>query len=57
MGVWLMSNGIANILSGQLAAFTQSLGYFEVFGLIGLMAIFLGLILLSISKKLVQMME
>lgn len=57
MGVWLASTGVANILSGQLASFTQSLGYFEVFGLIGLMAIFFGFILLLISKKLVKMME
>ncbi|USK56400.1 peptide MFS transporter [Cytobacillus solani] len=57
MGVWLASSGVANILAGQLAAFTQTLGYFEIFGLIGLMAIVLGLILLSFSKKLVQMMD
>ncbi|MFE8696205.1 peptide MFS transporter [Cytobacillus sp. FJAT-53684] len=57
MGVWLASSGVANILAGQLAAFTQTLGYFEIFSIIGLMAIVLGLILLAISKKLVQMME
>jgi len=57
MGVWLASSGVANILAGQLAVFTQSLGYFEVFALIGGMAIFFGLVLLSISKKLVSMME
>lgn len=57
MGVWLAGSGIANILAGQLAVYTQSLGYFEVFGLIGLMAIVLGFILLLISKKLVNMME
>lgn len=57
MGVWLAGSGIANILAGQLAVFTQSLGYFEVFGLIGLLAIVLGFILLLISKKLVNMME
>lgn len=57
MGVWLASSGVANILAGQLAAYTQTLGYFEVFGLIGLMAIVMGLILLMLSRKLVQMME
>lgn len=57
MGVWLASSGVANILAGQLAAFTQSLGYFEVFGIIGLMAIVLGLVLLLVSRKLVRMME
>ncbi|WP_339166409.1 peptide MFS transporter [Brevibacillus sp. FSL L8-0520] len=57
MGVWLASSGVANILAGQLAAFTQSLGYFEVFDIIGLMAIVLGLVLLLVSRKLVRMME
>lgn len=57
MGVWLASSGIANILAGQFAAFTQSLGYFEVFAVIGGLAIFFGLLLLALSKKLVAMME
>ncbi|WNC13421.1 peptide MFS transporter [Brevibacillus brevis] len=57
MGVWLASSGVANILAGYLAAYTQSLGYFEVFGLIGLMAIVMGIILLLLSGKLVRMME
>jgi proton-dependent oligopeptide transporter, POT family len=57
MGVWLAGSGIANILAGQLGALTQSMGYFEIFGIIGLMAIVLGLILLAISRKLVSMMN
>ncbi|SEM73712.1 peptide MFS transporter [Lihuaxuella thermophila] len=57
MGVWLASTGIANILGGQIAAFTESLGYLEVFGLIGFMAILFGFILLFLSRKLVHMME
>ena len=57
MGVWLASSGVANILAGQLASVTQSLGYFEVFAVIGGLAIVLGLILLAFSKKLTQMMH
>jgi POT family proton-dependent oligopeptide transporter len=57
MGVWLASSGVANILAGQLASTTETLGYLEVFGLIGMMAIGLGLVLLAVSKKLVKMME
>jgi proton-dependent oligopeptide transporter, POT family len=57
MGVWLASSGVANILAGQLGALTQSMGYFEIFGVIGLMAIVLGFILLTLSKKLVAMMN
>ncbi|MFD2445135.1 peptide MFS transporter [Bacillus sp. CGMCC 1.16607] len=57
MGVWLAGTGIANILAGQLAAFTESLGYLQVFSVIGFSVIVLGLILLLINKKLVNMME
>ena len=57
MGVWLASSGIANILGGQLASFTTSLGYAEVFTVIGAVAIVLGCVLLLISKKLVKWMD
>ncbi len=57
MGVWLASSGIANILAGELASTTQSLGYLEVFGLIGFLAIALGVILMFLTNKLVKMME
>lgn len=57
MGVWVSSNGIANLLSGQIAVYTQSLGYLEVFTVIGIVAMVIGLILISISKKLVAMMD
>lgn len=56
MGVWLASSGIANIIAGQLAALTSTLGYLEIFGAIGGMAIFFGLILILVSKKLNKMM-
>jgi POT family proton-dependent oligopeptide transporter len=57
MGVWLASTGIADILAGQLAALTESMGYFEVFGLIGGLSILLGLILLIVSKQVNKLME
>jgi proton-dependent oligopeptide transporter, POT family len=56
MGVWLSATGIANIVAGQLASLTASLGYLEIFAVIGGTAIFLGIILLLISKKLTNMM-
>jgi proton-dependent oligopeptide transporter, POT family len=56
MGVWLASTGVANIVAGQLASLTASLGYLEIFAVIGGTAIFLGIILLLISKKLTNMM-
>ncbi|MBS4171773.1 peptide MFS transporter [Bacillus sp. FJAT-49736] len=57
MGVWLASSGIANILAGQLGSFTESLGYLQVFGLIGCVTIVFGIILLGFSRKLVKMMD
>jgi len=57
MAVWMASSFVANILAGQLGAFTESMGYFEVFAVIGLAVIVLGFVLLSISKKLVKMLE
>jgi POT family proton-dependent oligopeptide transporter len=57
MGVWLAASGVANILAGQLGALTQSMGYFEIFSIIGIMAIVLGLVLLAISQKIVKMMD
>ncbi|MVP01665.1 peptide MFS transporter [Paenibacillus lutrae] len=57
MGVWLASTGVANILGGQLASFTKTLGYFEVFALIGTMAIVLGSILLVFSRKITRLMD
>jgi POT family proton-dependent oligopeptide transporter len=56
MGVWLAGTGVANILAGQLAAFTESLGYLEVFLLIGFTTIGFGALLLLLSRKLTRMM-
>jgi POT family proton-dependent oligopeptide transporter len=57
MGVWLASSGVANVIAGKLAAYTQTLGYLEVFGLIGTLSIVMGLVLLAVSRLLVRMME
>jgi POT family proton-dependent oligopeptide transporter len=56
MGVWLASTGVADILAGQLAAFTETMGYFQVFGAIGLLSVFFGLVLLALSKKIAKLM-
>jgi len=56
MAVWMASSFVANIVAGQLGAFTSSLGYFEVFAVIGAAVIVLGFVLISLSKKLVKML-
>ncbi|MCA1059428.1 peptide MFS transporter [Rossellomorea aquimaris] len=57
MGVWMAAIGVASLLAGQLASLTATLGYLEIFSVIGAAAIILGFVLLSISKKLVVMMK
>lgn len=57
MGVWLASSGMANILAGQIAALTSSFGFLEIFAAIGGMAIVIGLLLISINRVLVRMMD
>lgn len=57
MGVWLLSTSIANYLAGWLAAYVESLGHLEIFGGIAVVTIVLGLVLISLNKKLAAMME
>ncbi|MGX1982934.1 POT family proton-dependent oligopeptide transporter [Thermolongibacillus altinsuensis] len=57
MGVWLAGVGVANVLAGQLAAFTESLGFFQVFSLIGALTIGLGIVLLLLTKPLMRLMD
>jgi POT family proton-dependent oligopeptide transporter len=57
MGVWLASSAVANMVAGQLAAYTQSLGYLEIFSVIGFVTIGLGIILLLLSKSVAKLME
>ncbi|YBZ92543.1 peptide MFS transporter [Bacillus sp. AK031] len=57
MGVWMAAIGVASLLAGQLASLTATLGYLEIFAVIGGVAIFLGIVLLLISRKLINMMK
>ncbi|MDS0526042.1 peptide MFS transporter [Clostridium sp. SHJSY1] len=57
MGIWLLSNFVANKVAGVVASLTETLGYFEIFTGMAFIAIFIGLILLSLNKKLTKMME
>lgn len=57
MGVWLLSSSIANTVAGYIASYTSNVGHLAIFGGIAVVSIVLGLILLSLSKKLESMME
>ncbi|WP_421384249.1 peptide MFS transporter [Bacillus salacetis] len=57
MGIWMAAIGVASLLAGQLASLTATLGYLEIFAVIGGVTIFLGIVLLLISHKLIKMMK
>ncbi len=57
MGVWLMASFFANIVGGYIASYVEKLGHIQVFGTIAGAVIFCGLILLTLRKKLISMME
>lgn len=57
MGLWLASNGIANILGGFIASNIEKLGAGDIFALISAVVISLGAILLIFSKKINKMMK
>jgi POT family proton-dependent oligopeptide transporter len=57
MGVWMLSTFVANILGGFIAAYVEKLGAATIFSSIGLFVIFLGVIMLLVSRKLSKMMH
>ncbi len=57
MGVWFMSNFLANVLGGYVAAYVEVLGATQIFGAIAGFVIALGFILLAISGRLKRMMH
>ena len=57
MGVWLLSSSIANTLSGYIAAYTEKLGHLQIFALIAGVSVFFGLVLITLNRQIVKMME
>ena len=57
MGVWLVSSSVANILGGFLAASIVNLGVSNVFGIIALFSLLLGVLLLMIHRWLERRMH
>ena len=57
MGMWFLSNAVANYLAGQVASLTTSAGYLEIFFYLGLSAIVFGVVLLFLSKKIQKLMH
>lgn len=57
MGVWFLSNAIADKLSGEIGAYSEKLGEVQLFGTIAVVTLIGGLVLLSITKPLVRRMH
>lgn len=57
MGVWFLSSFVANFLSGFVVQYVEKLGAMNIFIVIALVEITLGIVVLLVSKKLLNMMH
>ena len=57
MGVWFLSFFLAHLISGAIVKFVATLGAFNIFLIIFLVMIVLGLVIFILSKKLVKWMH
>lgn len=57
MGVWLLSSFVANIIGGFLASSVESMGAGKIFLYVSLFVIVCGIILITLNKKLLRMMN
>ncbi len=57
MGVWLLSSFLANIIGGFVAAYVEKLGAQHIFTIIAGFVIFMGLLMISLSKPILRMMH
>jgi POT family proton-dependent oligopeptide transporter len=57
MGVWFLSPFLAQILGGYIASYVETLGAFKIFGLIAAFVILAGIVLFTLSRKLIYMMH
>jgi len=57
MGVWFLSNFLANTISGFMVGYVSSLGAGKIFGFIAVLMIFLGFIIFIISRWILKRMH
>lgn len=57
MGAWYLSFFFANLISGRLAGFTDTLGYTQIFGAIAGVVIVFGIILIFMRNGLLKLMS
>ncbi|TCP31284.1 POT family proton-dependent oligopeptide transporter [Scopulibacillus darangshiensis] len=57
MGIWFISNSVANMIAGKIAEETQKLGYLGLYQYTAIAVIILGIILLALSKPIQKLMH
>jgi len=57
MGVWLLSSFAANIIGGYVSAVVESMGAGTIFQTIAAFVIVLGLVMITLNKKILSMMH
>jgi proton-dependent oligopeptide transporter, POT family len=57
MGVWFLSNAVANYLAGKIGTFAQKLGEFQLFSAIAIATAVAGVVLLALAPMLKRMMH
>jgi proton-dependent oligopeptide transporter, POT family len=57
MGVWMLSNFLANIVGGFVAAYVEALGAQAIFTVISIFVIVVGLLLVALNKPILKLMH
>ncbi len=55
MGVWLASSAVANFLAGYLSSFVQDSGFLEIYYILALTGILLGILLILLNRTLLRL--
>ena len=55
MGVWLASSAVANFFAGYLSSLTDAHGFLEIYLLLAVVSILLGVILTILNKPLLKL--
>jgi POT family proton-dependent oligopeptide transporter len=57
MGVWFLASAVAHLLGGVVSGYVETLGAQSVFMLLSIFAIFAGIVMLLITKKVQKLMH
>jgi POT family proton-dependent oligopeptide transporter len=56
MGVWFLGTSVGNFFAGQVATFYDSLPLVQLFGVVSLMPLVLGILMLIFARRIVGLM-